>query len=113
LSDVATRVKYSPAQIGDFAANAVVEDEGAQAAAEEPEVGYILGLQLRYPRPDVVADLRDQFRKDRRVAVSKDRAGRLVRQYAIALPAESADREANALNRGIERADEDYRGGGR
>jgi hypothetical protein len=40
--DIAAGVKYSPAQLGDFAAYAVVEDEGAQAAAEETKIGHTL-----------------------------------------------------------------------
>jgi hypothetical protein len=109
--DVATGVEYPPAQLGDLTANAVVENEGAQAGTEEPEVGYVLGRQLRYPRPDVLAHPKDKLRKDRRVGVHKDSAGGLVRHHAIALPAEPAYREARPLDRGTERANEDYRGG--
>jgi hypothetical protein len=93
-------------------ANAVVEDEGAQAATEEPEVGSVLGLQLRDPRPDIFAHLKDKLRENRRVGSHKYRAVRLVCHDAIALPAESAYREVRPLYRGIERADEEYRGGG-
>jgi hypothetical protein len=38
--NIATGVKYSPAQFRDFVADTVVEDEGAQATAEEPKLGY-------------------------------------------------------------------------
>jgi hypothetical protein len=46
--DIAAGIKYAPAQLGDFLAYTVVEDEGAQAAAEEPELGYALRRQLGY-----------------------------------------------------------------
>ena len=42
LCDIAAGVKYAPAQLWDLVAYAVVEDEGAQAAAEEPKLGYTL-----------------------------------------------------------------------
>jgi hypothetical protein len=47
--NIAAGVKYSPAELGDFAADTIVKDKGAQAAAEEPELGHALSLQLRYP----------------------------------------------------------------
>jgi hypothetical protein len=38
--NIATGVKYSPAQLRDFAADTIVEDKGAQAATEEPKLRY-------------------------------------------------------------------------
>jgi hypothetical protein len=87
------------------------EEQGAQAATEEPEFGYALGLQLRNTRPDVFAHLKDKLREDRWVRTHKYSAGRLVCHHAIARPAESAYREVRPLDRCIERANEDYRGG--
>src|ERR1700730_12143875 len=113
LGNIAAGVKYSPAQLRDFAADTIVKDKGAQAAAEEPELGYAFGLELRYPRPDVLPYLRDKLRKDRRVGLRKDGRCRLVCHNVMARSKESAYREANLLNRSAVRADEDHRSGSR
>ena len=111
--DIAAGVKYSPAQLRDFAADTIVKDKGTQAAAEEPELGYAFSLQLRYPRPDVLSYLGDKLRKDHRVGLRKDGRCRLVRHNVMARSQEPPYREANLLNRNAVRADEDHRSGSR
>lgn len=111
--DIAAGVKYSPAQFRDFAADTIVKDKGAQAAAEEPELGYAFSRQLRYPRPDVLSYLRDKLRKDPGVRLRKDSRCRLVCHNVMARSEEPPYREANLLNRSAVRADEDHRSGSR
>jgi hypothetical protein len=111
--DIATSVKYSPAQLRDLAADTIVKDKGAQAAAEEPELGYAFTPQLRYPRPDIFAYLTDKLPKDHRVALRKDGRCRLVCHNVMARSQEPPYREANLLNRSAVRADKDHRNGSR
>jgi hypothetical protein len=42
--NIATGVKYSPAQLRNFTADTIIKDKGAQAAAEEPKLGYAFSL---------------------------------------------------------------------
>src|SRR5580692_5062048 len=111
--DIAAGVKYSPAQLRDLAADTIVKDKRAQAAAEEPELGHACSRQLRYPRPDVRTYLRDKLRKDHRVGIRKDGRCRLVRHNVMARSQEPPYREANLLNRSAVRADEEHRSGSR
>jgi hypothetical protein len=106
LCDVAAGVEYAPAKLGDLAAYAVVKDKGAQAAAEEPELGYALGCQLGYPRLDVRPQPRDQLGKDRRVGFREDGCRRLVRDNVVTVPEEPPYRETHLVNRRTVRADE-------
>jgi hypothetical protein len=111
--DIAAGIKYSPAQLRDLATDTIVKDKGAQAAAEEPELGYAFSLQLRYPRPDVLSYLRDKLRKDHRIGLRKHGRRRLVRHNVMARSEEPPYREANLFNRSAVRAGEDHRSGSR
>src|ERR1700722_358246 len=111
--DISAGVEYSPAQLRDFAADTIVEDKGAEAAAEEAELGHALSRQLRYPRPDVLSYHEDKLRKDHRVGLRKDGGCRLVCDNVIARPKKSPYREAHLMNRSAERADEDHCSGSR
>src|SRR6185437_4916004 len=108
--DIAAGVKYAPSQLGDFMADAVVEDEGSQAAAEESELGDARCGQLCYARLDVLADLSDQLWEDHRVGRREDSRGRLVGHNVIVRAKQPPYCEMDLLELSVVRADENYRG---
>jgi hypothetical protein len=109
--DVPAGVEHAPAELRDFPADAVVEDERAQAAAEEPEIGDARDFELRDPVLDVLAHLEDKLRQDRRVGSLEDGIVGLVRDHVITRPDQPPDREAHPLDRGAVRADVENGGG--
>jgi hypothetical protein len=105
------RVEDAPAQFGDGIADAVVEDERSQAAAEEAELGHSFRPQPRYLRLDVLPHRGDEIRENRRVGGHEDRRGRLVGHDVATLAAEPSYRPSQRGDGGAVRAYEDDRAG--
>src|SRR5215475_8886568 len=112
LGDVAARVEHAPAQRGKGVADAVIEDERSQAAAEEAELGHAFRPQSRYLRLELLPHRGDEITEDRRIGGHEYRRGRLVGDDVVARVAEPSYRPSQRGNGGAVRADEDDRGGG-
>src|SRR5690349_4206370 len=110
LGDIAARVEYAPSQFGEGIADAVVEDERSQAAAEETELGHAFRPQPRYLRLDVLPQRGDEITENRRVAGHEDGRGRLVGHDVIALAAQPPYCPSQRGNGRAVRADEHDRG---
>src|SRR5262249_40091531 len=111
LGDVAARVEHAPAQCGKGVADAVIEDERSQAAAEEAELGHAFRPQSRYLRLEVLPQRGDEITEDRRVGGHEYRRGRLVGDDMVTHAAEPSYRPSQRGDGGAVRADEDDRGG--